>query len=186
MTAIIWILFSTTYSSATIRIGAVRSMSIILFYGASLSLSLSLLIIAMLMRNPRLMLHSYPKDVRAAVAPKTPAELRESACWTTVFLVLLLAFPTAAAVASKTADGSFVEVAATAFGVVFLFNLTDWLVLDWLIFCTITPTFAVLPGTAGMAGYKDYGMHVRGFLIGSMLSAGLSLVIAAGVLASPV
>jgi hypothetical protein len=177
---------STAYSSETVKIGAVRLMSTILFYGTSLSLSLALLIVAMLMRNPRLMLHSYPKDVRAVVAPKTPAELRESACWATIFLVLLLAFPTAAAVASKNADGSFFEVATTAFGVVFLFNLTDWLVLDWLIFCTITPAFAVLPGTAGMAGYKDYGMHVRGFLIGSMLSAALSLVVAAGVLASPV
>jgi hypothetical protein len=29
-----------------------------------------------------------------------------------------------------------------------------------------------------MSGYKDYGMHIRGFLVGSVLSAMLGLIIA--------
>jgi hypothetical protein len=153
-------------------------MSTILLYGALLSISLSTLIMAMLVRNPRLMLHSYPKDVRAAVAPKTPAERRESAGWAAIFLALVVAIPSAAALVSKKAGGDLLEIAITAFGVVFFFNLTDWLVLDWLIFCTMTPGFVVLPGTAGMSGYKDYGMHLRGFLVGSVLSAALGLAIA--------
>jgi hypothetical protein len=58
------------------------------------------------------------------------------------------------------ASGNFLEIALTAFGVVFLFNLVDWLVLDWLILCAITPKFVVLPGTAGMPGYKEYGTRI--------------------------
>jgi len=63
--------------------------------------------------------------------------------------------------------------------VIFLFNLVDWLVLDWLIICTITPKFVVLPGTQGMAGYKNYAMHFRGFLIGTALSVIIGLIVAA-------
>jgi hypothetical protein len=159
-------------------LGETTLMSTILLYGALLSISLSTLIVAMLVRNPRLMLHSYPRDVRGAVAPKTPAERRESARWAAVFLALTASFPLAAALMMKNAGGGFLETTITAFGVAFLFNLTDWLVLDWLIFCTITPRFAVLPGTAGMSGYKNYGMHIRGFLVGSVLSAMLGLIIA--------
>jgi hypothetical protein len=153
-------------------------MSTVLLYGVLLSISLSTLIMVMLARNPRLMLHSYPKDVRAAVAPKTRAEKRESACWMAVVLSFMVAFPAVAAFVSWRAGDDFLETAGTAFGVVFLFNLTDWLLLDWLIFCTITPEFAVLPGTTGMPGYKDYGMHIRGFLVGSVLSAVLGIAVA--------
>ena len=149
----------------------------VLLYGVLLSISLSTLIIVMLLRNPRLLLHSYPEDVRAVVAPKTEAEKRESACWMAVVLSFMIAFPAVAAFVSWKSGGGFLETGGTAFGVVFLFNLTDWLVLDWLIFCTITPEFAVLPGTAGMSGYKDYGMHFRGFLVGSVLSAALGTAI---------
>jgi hypothetical protein len=53
----------------------------VVLYGVPLSISLSALIMTMLVRNPRLLLHSYPKDIRAAVPPKSLAERRESACW---------------------------------------------------------------------------------------------------------
>ena len=46
-------------------------------------------------------------------------------------------------------------------------------------FCTITPKFVVIPGTEGMSGYKDYGFHFRGFIIGTLLSA-ISAVVIAG------
>jgi hypothetical protein len=69
-----------------------------------------------------------------------------------------------------------------SFSVAFIFNLVDWLILDWLMFCTITPGFLVITGTEGMAGYKDYLFHFRGFLIGSVLSAIAGLVIATIVL----
>ena len=38
--------------------------------------------------------------------------------------------------------------------------------LDWLLFCTVQPRMMVLPGTEGMAGYRDYRFHFIGFLKG--------------------
>ncbi len=58
------------------------------------------------------------------------------------------------------------------------FNLVDLLLIDWLLICTITPKFAVIPGTEGMAGYKDYVFHLRGFLIGILISVVTGLLIA--------
>ena len=159
-------------------------MFTVVLHGLPLSISLSVLITLMLVRNPRLLLHSYPKDIRAAVPPRSPAERRESTCWTAMFLFLTISFPFAAALASKTPECN--ETFLIAFGVAFLFNLVDWLILDWLIFCTITPGFAVVPGTARMAGYKNYAMHFRGFLAGSMLSIVLGLLIATTVILIPI
>ena len=59
------------------------------------------------------------------------------------------------------------------------FFLFDLLVLDILIFCTWTPHFLVIPGTEGMAGYKDWRMHVRAHMTTGLLV----LVVAAALLA---
>jgi hypothetical protein len=48
-------------------------------------------------------------------------------------------------------------------------------------FCTITPKFLVIPGTDGMAAYKDYGYHFRGFLIGTVFSIFGGVIIAVSV-----
>jgi energy-converting hydrogenase Eha subunit B len=64
---------------------------------------------------------------------------------------------------------SFIEVFIDIFTLFIVFNIVDLLILDWLIFCTLTPKFMILPGTEGMAGYKDYGFHFRGFLIGCII-----------------
>jgi hypothetical protein len=71
---------------------------------------------------------------------------------------------------------SFFLFAVHAFGVAFVFNLADWLILDWLIFCFLTPGFVVIPGSEGAEGYKNYWFHFRGFLIGTVFSAVLGLI----------
>ena len=60
----------------------------------------------------------------------------------------------------------FLPAFVYGFIAVFVFNLFDLLVLDWLLFCTIQPRMMVLPGTQGMAGYRDYRFHFIGFLKG--------------------
>jgi hypothetical protein len=150
----------------------------ILIYGSALSLVLSVLILAVIRANPRLMLQDYPKDIQAAVPPKTPAEQRQTRYLGMLLLLLMVIFTLAAALSAKAAHYGFSGIFFSASGVLFLFNVVDWLILDWLIFCTFTPAFAVIPGTEGMAGYKNYAMHFRGFLIGTVFSAAAGLVIA--------
>jgi hypothetical protein len=156
-----------------------NALSTILIYGIAGSVLISAVLLGMIAVKPRLMLQDYPKDVQAAVPPKTREEKRQTLYWGLPFWLLLIGFPTASALSAKAAHAGLLEIFLSAFGVIFVFNLVDWLILDWLVFCTITPRFAVLPGTEGMAGYKNYAMHLRGFLIGTALSVVTGLIIAA-------
>jgi hypothetical protein len=128
--------------------------------------------------NPRIMLQDYPRDVQAAVPPKTAAQRRQTILWALPLFLVFLGFPVAAALTAEAAGGDVLTSALCAFGVGMVINLFDLLILDWLLFCTWTPSFVVLPGTAGMAGYKDYGLHFRGFLKGLVISAALGAIVA--------
>jgi hypothetical protein len=57
-------------------------------------------------------------------------------------------------------------------------NMGHLIVLDWIFFCTIQPRSMILPGTEGMAGYRDYRFHFIGFLKGLGFSAVGGLLIA--------
>ena len=146
--------------------------------GAILSTVASLILIASLYFNPRLFLQDYPKDIQSRVPPKTEKEKRQSLIVGIPFLIVLVAVPFISTLALKRQDASFVHLFLNAFGVAFVFNLVDLLLLDWLMFCTITPKFIVIPGTAGMEGYKDYFYHFKASIIGTVLSVVAGLVIA--------
>ena len=157
------------------------NISKILLDGALLSILASLSIFSILRFNPRLFLQDYPDEIQAMVPPKTDLEKRQSLISGIPFLLILLAVPFFSTLVLKRQSGemiSFFSLFFNAFGVAFLFNLVDLLVLDWLMFCFITPSFLVIPGTEGMQEYKDYGYHFRAFLIGTVLSIAAGLVIA--------
>ena len=153
----------------------------ILLNGAILSTLASIFILVSLYFNPRLWLQDYPKGIQEAVPSKTEVEKRLSLIIGIPFLVLLVSVPLISTMTLKTqTDGQadFMSLWINAAGVAFTFNLVDWLLLDWLVFCTITPNFVVIPGTEGMAEYKDYFFHFRGFLVGTIFSVTAGLVIA--------
>lgn len=159
----------------------------LLIHGLALSVLASAWILMVLWINPRLMVQDYPPDIRAAVPPKTDAEKRLALILGVPFLILLIAAPLWSTWALKQQLGdpvSFRTLAEHAFGVVFIFNVFDWLVLDWAFFCAFTPRFVIIPGTAGMAGYKNYYFHFRGFLIGTVLSVVMALLVATAVYVS--
>ena len=154
--------------------------------GALLSAVACVLIFASLRANPRIWLNDFPPDIRAAVPPKTAAERRQSLLWGLPFLAVLLGVPIVSTVLAAQAGGSepFARLWRYAFVVAFVFNLVDLLLVDWLILCTVRPRAFVLPGTEGMAGYRNYRHHFRGFLIGTVFSAVLAAVAAAVALAA--
>ena len=130
--------------------------------------------------NPRIFLQDYPKDIQAKVPEKTLSERRQSLLIGIPFILVLILFPFFSTLGLKQQNSegsSFIALFINAFGVAFFFNLVDWLLLDWLIFCTITPKFVIIPGTEGMASYKDYRFHFRGFLIGTLLTVVAALLI---------
>jgi hypothetical protein len=155
-------------------------MQHVLVSGGILSLGMVAILIATWLYNPRLLLRTYPDDVKAAVPPKTAEENRQFRYIGLASLVILLGIPLASTLLLKQEQGglSLWDGFLHAFGVFFTFNLVDLLLVDWLLFCWITPSFVVIPGTEGMRGYKNYAMHATAFLKGTILSA-----IGAGVIA---
>jgi hypothetical protein len=152
-----------------------------LLEGAILSVIASILLMAILRFNPRLFLQDYPEEIQNQVAPKTETEKRQSLIVGIPFLIVVVAVPFISTLILKRQSGeevSFLHLFLNAFGIVFIFNLVDLLLLDWLIFCTITPEFLVIPGTEGSEAYKDYGYHFRASITGTILSVVAGLVIA--------
>lgn len=158
----------------------------LLIHGLGLSVVASAWLLMVLWINPRVMVQDYPPDIRAAVPPKTAAEKRLALILGIPFLLLLVGVPlwSTWALKQQLNPVSFRALAEHAFGVVFIFNVFDWLVLDWALLCAFTPKFAIIPGTEGMAGYKNYYFHFRGFLIGTVLSVVMALLIATAVFMS--
>jgi hypothetical protein len=157
----------------------------IIFHGAILSLVASAYIALTLQINPRIWLHDYPPVIQDLVPHKSARERALSIVLGVPFLVLLLAVPFSSTLTLKLQSQgsvSFLQLMTNSFGVLFIFNSVDWLILDWLVFCTLTPGFVVIPGTEGAAGYRDYAFHFRAFLIGTAFSAIAGAVTAAIVL----
>lgn len=146
-------------------------------HGIIYNILVSSALLLLVARNPRYMMQDYPPDVTAHVPPRTPGEKRGALIWGMPFLLILTLYPLVLSIVLRFCSGyEWYQSALLAFILYFSFNLVDWLVLDWLIFCTITPRFMVLPGTEGHPGYKNYRFHFFGFL------KGLLFTLAAGVL----
>lgn len=138
--------------------------------GALLSLVGSAYLLVLLRCNPRIFLKHFPKEIREVVPPKSKRERRIS-----VLLGLLIAVPFTSALlwrAATLGSHAFWELFAYAFGVLFIFNLVDLLILDWLIVCWFEPRWVILPGTEHIVIPKQYLHHFKGFLVGT---AGLAI-----------
>ena len=154
-------------------------------YGLILSGILFTLILGVTRINPEIMLKDYPPDIQSKYGPMSERTKRQRIPVAIVTLLVFVSIVTlsfqSVGIASR-GDISFFTAFLHLFVMFFVFNLLDWLILDWLIVVAIRPSFIVLPGTEGMAGYKDYGFHFRDFLIG-MLIISLASLLVAGIVA---
>ncbi len=152
-----------------------------LLYGAILSALLSALFLAAARLNPEFMLRGYPPDIKAKYGP--PGEKTMQFRKPMAFLLFVILFGTLIFSIVRLADVSSEPLTLTTiflstFIILLTFNLVDLVIIDWLVFVTLQPKFIILPGTEGMAGYKDYGFHFKAFLRGTVLCLIASLVIA--------
>lgn len=130
-------------------------------------------------KNPRYMMQDYPPEITAGIPAQTDEEKRAGMRYGLPFLLLLAGFPLLIGLVFKfLGPVSFIELWLRIFVLMFSFNLVDLVILDWLIFCWLTPSFMVLPGTEGHPGYKNYRFHFNGFLKGTLIVLVASLVIA--------
>ena len=153
--------------------------------GLIISLIASVWLMFIMWVNPRIFLHDYPAGIQAKVSPKTKQEKQLSYWLGIPFILILIMGPLLSTFANEELVGAnFWMLWLFAAGLIFIFNLIDWLVLDWLFFCTITPKIMVIPGSEGMQEYKDYRFHFIGFLkgmvftiVGGLLIAGIVYLI---------
>jgi hypothetical protein len=130
--------------------------------------------------NPEIMLGDYPPDIQAKYGPMSERSKRQRIPVAILFLVVMFAIVAASfapILGAVDRPRLFLASFTNLFVVFSVFNILDWLVLDWLIVVTLRPRFLVLPGTDGMAGYGDYAFHFRGFLIGIAITLVASVLL---------
>ena len=152
-----------------------------LLYGLILSVLFTLVLLGAVHLNVEIMQNDYPPDIKKAYGPeKSPKTRGQRRIFSLLFLFVLFGVICYSMVnlgRSISIPLTFLPLFVLVFFEIFTFNLWDLLVIDWLIFNTIQPKFIFLPGTEGMAGYKDYFFHFKGFLTGILFSLVSALIL---------
>ncbi len=152
-----------------------------LLYGALLGMLTCALFLVGAYLSPEVMLQGYPPDVKAKYGPMS-AKARRHQKWLGIPVAIVLIGTLILAITQLprvTGGLTFTAVFLCSTLMLLTLNVIDLVINDWLIFVTLQPRFVVLPGTEGMAGYRDYGFHFRQFLKGAFGSVAAGLVIAA-------
>ena len=150
-------------------------------YGIVFSLLFSALLLVMIRINPEGMLDGLPPDIKTRYGPVSEKTQRQRKPFVLLFFLIMIGVPL---LSIRRYDlltigvPTFIELFVNVFIIFMIFNVVDLLILDWLVICTLTPKFIVLPGTEGLSGYKDYGFHFHGFLKGIVFSFVLALTFA--------
>lgn len=126
-------------------------------HGAFAAAILGLAVYAIMRHNPRLILNpgDVPRDVLEAVPAKTAQEKRDAALLGIPFFVVEFAIVFGSTWTLKQGSAgatSFTALFANAFVIAMVANLFDLVILDWWLFCTVKPSWMVIPGTQGLAG----------------------------------
>ena len=151
-----------------------------LLYGAVLSLVLGVIIAISFVLAPDVWVGDYPPDIRAKFGEMSPRAARLRPFVAIPFFLTLAAIPLLAlsSLPDRVGTVPFLPAFASTFLVLLVFNTFDLLVADWLIFCKVQPRQVVLPGTEGLAGYRDYKFHFVGFLKGLVFCLAGALMVA--------
>jgi hypothetical protein len=110
--------------------------------------------------NPRFALKDLPRDIRESVPPLTKRETLQALIFFLPFMALVVGIPFLSALgleAEGAADVSFGALFVHILGVLFVFFVVDLVVLDWLIYCTITPKRLVQGLPTPSAGTRARG-----------------------------
>ncbi len=149
--------------------------------GIALSALLSIMIVVSLLINKEMWLQDYPPDIKAKWGPMSQRARRQRAAFAVIFFGVLIGTMIYAVIRLQQVLGmppSFLEVFISILIIFSIFNLTDAVIIDWLLLMVLWPGLGVLPGTEGMAGYKDMGLWRKNFLKGFALAPIVGLLVA--------
>jgi len=151
--------------------------------GMVLSTVLTIMIVVSLMINKEMWLQDYPPDVKAKWGPISEKAKRQHSVFAISFFGVLIGAMACDVIRLELVLGtppSFLAIFASIVIVFAFFNLVDAVIIDWLILLVLWPGLGVLPGTDGMAGYKDARRWTINLLKGFAL-APLAGILVAGV-----
>lgn len=126
--------------------------------GMILSTVVTIMIVVSLMINKEMWLQDYPPDVKAKWGPISKKAKRQHFVFAISFFGVLIGAMAYDVIRLELVLGtppSFLAIFTSIVIVFVLFNLIDAVIIDWLILLVVWPGLGVLPGTEGMAGYKD-------------------------------
>ena len=151
-----------------------------LIYGLVLSVALTILTAISGAIALDMFVDDYPPDIKQTYGPMSPRAARLRPFIAALLFITVLVVPIIGLFVLQAKELSVPFLPALVFAgiVVLVFNVFDLIILDWLFFCTIQPRSMVLPGTEGMAGYRDYRFHFIGFLKGLGFNAVVGLLVA--------
>ena len=155
------------------------SLGQILAHGLILSIGGSIIILGGMYLNPRIMLRSYPKEIKAQVPPLTGAEKKQTIIMAILAygFMLTVIFYSNAQLVARAGDAEFLPIFLNTYLVFEVLNLFDLLILDYLVTMILKPKALFIPGVEGMEQYNTFRHHFRGFLIGLGVGLVLSMVI---------
>lgn len=150
-----------------------------LVWGAVFGVVFSVAILIIGRINVEMILNDYPPDIRAKYGAMSAAA-RKQANWMVLPLLATLGLIVALGLGqlrNLIGELTFIETLIVSTVIFQMWNLLDLVLLDWFLLMTLKPKFMILPGTEGMAGYKDYGFHFKKFLSGIGFTFILALVV---------
>lgn len=139
------------------------SVRLLLVDSLIMNVLLTVVVYGSIYANPLTWLSDYPPDVQAAagavgvpIGPKLVASL--------LSFVIIAGTARHLTVALRRQHGGRLDfVTAFIHHTILLLSFSVWdlVILDWLLFVTIQPSFVIVPGTEGLAGYQDYWFHLQ-------------------------
>ena len=129
--------------------------------------------------NAEMILNDYPPDIRAKYGAMSEATRKQANLMTLPLLATLGLVVALGLGQLREISGAltFVETLIVSTVIFQMWNLLDLVLLDWFLLMTLKPKFMILPGTEGLAGYRDYGFHFKKFLNGIVFTFILALVV---------
>jgi len=147
-----------------------------LISGLCFSLFFGLLVTIIQMINPRAELKSYPEGIKILVTPLTEKEKKRFKIGKIVVFPIIISL----LIVDYFLRVDFQNYFHTFFHFLIVFSiwtLFDLIIMDWLVFCTLTPKYLVFKGTENNKEYKNYKFHLRGILFGIPFSVIFSLIL---------
>lgn len=157
-------------------------LSQILVDGSIFSLVLGVMILLSLWYNPQIWHDDYPPEIQKKAVPMSETAKKQRRLVALPFFATTIGLLLGSNERLRQRNGgslSFLAAFVHSYSLLALFNLFDFLVLDYLIMVRMKPEFAILPGTERAdPAYGDVWFHFVGFLKGLGLTSVPAFLIA--------